>query len=118
MDYKYINTGYLESVSAGDAEIIKEIVELFTEQVVEVYDEMKSLYAAKDYQHLGLLAHKVKSSVSIMGMNDLANMLKTFELQAKDGAQAENFMTYIERFKTETDMAVKELEDLVKRRLK
>lgn len=118
MDYKYINTEYLESVAAGDTEIIREIVEMFRDQVAEVYDEMKSLYAAKDYHQLGLLAHKVKSSVSIMGMNDLAAMLKTFEIQAKDGTRAENFMSYIERFRSETETAVKELDDLVKNRFK
>ena len=37
---------------------------------------MKSLLAEKNYNSLGLLAHKAKSSVAIMGMNDLADMLK------------------------------------------
>ncbi len=49
--------------------------------------EMKSLLVSKNYTSLGLLAHKAKSSVAIMGMNDLAQMLKTFELQAKEGKE-------------------------------
>ena len=39
---------------------------------MEIYNEMKSLLAAKNYLHLGLLAHKAKSSVAIMGMKELA----------------------------------------------
>ena len=118
MVYKFINTEYLESVSGDDPEIIREIVDMFKEQVVEVYDGMKSLFAEKDYQSLGLLAHKVKSSVSIMGMNDLAIMLKSFELMAKEGKQPDKYLSYIERFREETGAAVTELDDLVKTRFK
>jgi HPt (histidine-containing phosphotransfer) domain-containing protein len=113
MDYKFINTEYLDSVSGGDPEIIREIVIIFKDQVIEIYNEMKSHFSAKNYNSLGLLAHKAKSSASIMGMNDLALMLKTFELQAREGKESELYESYITRYKTETEAAVKELEDLI-----
>ena len=113
MDYKFINTEYLDSVSGGDPEIIREIVIIFKDQVIEIYNEMKSHFSAKNYNSLGLLAHKAKSSASIMGMNDLALMLKTFELQAREGKKSELYESYITRYKTETEAAVKELEDLI-----
>jgi len=113
MDYKFINTEYLDSVSGGDPEIIREIVIMFKDQSIEIYNEMTSHFSEKNYVSLGLLAHKAKSSVAIMGMNDLALMLKTFELQAKEGKESELYESYIKRFKVETDAAVKELEDLV-----
>jgi HPt (histidine-containing phosphotransfer) domain-containing protein len=118
MDFKFINTEYLDSVSGGDNEVIREIVVLFSEQVVEFYNEMKKLLADKNYHNLGLLAHKAKSSVAIMGMSDLAGMLKTFELQAKDGSEADRYESYVERFGKDTAEAVKELDVLVNDRLK
>ena len=118
MNYKLINTKYLDSVSGGDDEIIHEIVDLFRDQVSEIYNEMKSLLEEKNYHSLGLLAHKAKSSVAIMGMNDLATMLKTFELQAKEGKDSDLYGSYIARFRDETKIAVSELEDLVKNPLK
>ncbi len=116
MDYKFINTEYLDSVSGGDLEIINEIVVMFKEQTVEIYNEMNSLLTAKNYTSLGLLAHKAKSSVAIMGMNDLAQMLKTFELQAKEGKESQLYDSYLKKFKTETGEAVIELEDLIIKR--
>jgi HPt (histidine-containing phosphotransfer) domain-containing protein len=113
MDYKFINTEYLDSVSGGDPDVIREIVIMFKDQSIEIYNEMTSLFSEKNYVPLGFLAHKAKSSVAIMGMNDLALMLKTFELQAKEGKESELYESYIKRFKVETDAAVKELEDLV-----
>jgi len=113
MDYKYINTEYLDSVSGGDNETFLEITAIFREQVNEFYNEMRSLLERREYHSLGLLAHKAKSSVAIMGMNDLAVMLKTFELQAKEGKEPEKYESYILRFRDETGEAVKELDDLV-----
>ena len=118
MDYKFIKTEYIESVSGGDPEIISELVSLFKEQAVEISEEMKALLEAKSYKLLGLLAHKAKSSVSIMGMDDLAVMLKTFELQARDEKESQLYESYIIRFSTETLGAINELEDLVNRQLK
>jgi HPt (histidine-containing phosphotransfer) domain-containing protein len=113
MDYKFINTEYLDSVSNGDLEIICEIVTMFKEQSVEIYKEMQSHFSAKDYKLLGLLAHKAKSSVLIMGMNDLGLMLKTFELQAREDKESDLYESYILRFKRETEAAITELDDLV-----
>lgn len=118
MDYKYINTEYLDSVSAGDNDIIIEIVTIFREQAVEFQNEMKDLLASKDYYSLGLLAHKAKSSVLIMGMNDLGALLKTFELQAKEGKETDKYESYIVKFVNDTNEAVKELDDLISNRIK
>jgi HPt (histidine-containing phosphotransfer) domain-containing protein len=117
MDYKFIKMEYLDSVSGGDPEIIREIVIMFKNQSIEIYNEMKSHLSENNYQSLGLLAHKAKSSVAIMGMNDLALMLKTFEFQAREGNESELYESYLTRFKTETEAAVIELEDLVNNRL-
>ncbi len=116
MKYRLINTEYLDSVSGGDNEIIIEIVGIFRDQVSEIYNEMMSLFADKNYNSLGMLAHKAKSSVAIMGMNELAIMLKTFELQAKEGTSSEEYVNYITRFRNDTKDALVELDDLINAR--
>lgn len=117
MNYNYINTEYIDSVSDGNIEIMAELVNMFRDQVAETVTEMKSLFEKKDYYSLGLLAHKAKSSVLIMGMNDLGALLKTFELQAREGAETDKYESYINRFDHDTGEAVKELDDVVNNRL-
>jgi HPt (histidine-containing phosphotransfer) domain-containing protein len=117
MEYKLINTEYLDSVSGGDNGIVIEIVSMFKEQADEIYNEMKVLLAGKKYEILGMLAHKAKSSVAIMGMNDLAQMLKSFELLAKEVKETEKYESFIERFRNETTEAVKELDDFISKKL-
>jgi HPt (histidine-containing phosphotransfer) domain-containing protein len=113
MDYKFIKTEYLDSVSEGNPEIIREIVMIFKDQTFEIYNEMIRLFSEKKHALLGLQAHKAKSSVAIMGMNDLSMMLKTFEHLAKEGKEEGLYESYISRFKADTDEAIIELEDLV-----
>lgn len=111
MNYKLINLEYLESVTSGDKDTIKELYVLFKDQVKEIAGEMKRLLGIKDYSNLGLLAHKAKSSVAILGMEDLASMLKTFELQAKNNEEPGKYSGYIEKYEHDTAEAVRELED-------
>jgi HPt (histidine-containing phosphotransfer) domain-containing protein len=79
---------------------------------------MKSHLVSKNYTSLGLLAHKAKSSVAIMGMTSLAEMLKTFELQAREGKEPQLYEHYLERFKNETEGAILELDSMIKNGLK
>ncbi len=113
VDFKFINTEYIETVSGGDKEIVKDLVSIFRDQADEFTAEMKLLLEKKDYFNLGLLAHKAKSSVAIVGMTDLAGLLKTFELEAKAGSNTGNYDGYISRFETETRKAVQELESYI-----
>jgi HPt (histidine-containing phosphotransfer) domain-containing protein len=112
--YKYINTSYIQSVAGDDKEIIHELVNLFREQVAEVSSEMKLLLEKKDYYNLGLLAHKAKSSVAIIGMADLASILKSFELEAKEGLNTGMYATYIARFESDAKGALEELDSFIK----
>ena len=111
MDYKFINPEYLESVTGGEISIVTELVDMFKEQVVEIHAEMESLYSQNEHRQLGLLAHKAKSSVAIMGMSALADMLKAFELSAKAGEGSEMYETYINKFHDDTQAAVIELDE-------
>jgi hypothetical protein len=53
-----------------------------------------------------------------MGMTSLAEMLKTFELQAREGKEPQLYEHYLERFKNETEGAILELDSMIKNGLK
>jgi HPt (histidine-containing phosphotransfer) domain-containing protein len=113
MDYKFINTEYLEMVAGSDSDLLKELISMFRDQVSEFNSEMKILLSEKNYHALGNLAHKAKSSVAIMGMDSLANMLKNFELQAREDKNTDRYQSYIVRFESDTKSALEELDTLI-----
>lgn len=110
---KYVDLSYLENMSGGSKELIKEMVEIFVAQIPEFILDMKNFLEKKDYQSLGLLAHKAKSSVAIMGMEELAQDLKDFELLAKDEQGIEKYPLFIDRFEKDCYKAIEELHKIV-----
>jgi len=98
-------------VTGGDKKAVAEILEMFREQVIEVTDNMKKFLEAGDYFNLAMIVHKVKSSVAILGMEQLENILKVFELQARQGDEKEKYRDYISRFEHDTSEAILELEN-------
>ncbi|MGQ1786611.1 MULTISPECIES: Hpt domain-containing protein [unclassified Saccharicrinis] len=83
-DYKYIDLSYLEGIAEGDKEIIKELVEIFLDQMPEFTDGFAESMTDKDWVKVAAIAHKAKSSVMSMGMEELGSIdLKNMELLAK-----------------------------------
>ena len=111
---KYINVEYIEEVCGGLKEIIVDMVDIFITQVPEFQQEMDQLLAEGKYLELGLLAHKAKSSVAIMGMEDLANKLKKLEINAKTEPDLRLLQEYVDSFKEQTDKALVELDEYIK----
>lgn len=110
---RLVNVTYIEEVCGGDKDIITEMVNIFIEQVPELSSEMESLYSKESYYDLGLIAHKAKSSVAIMGMEDLALKLKDLELKAKSGIEIEQYRGLINDFKEQTSEAIIELNQYI-----
>ncbi|NPA37238.1 MAG: Hpt domain-containing protein [Chlorobi bacterium] len=82
--FKIINLTYLESISDGDNEIIKELINIFIEQVPEFYEGFDESFENRDWLKIASFAHKAKSSVLSMGMEELGNKdLKNLELVCK-----------------------------------
>jgi HPt (histidine-containing phosphotransfer) domain-containing protein len=105
---------YLRNMSGGNQDLIIEMIGIFKSQVVEFAQSMDEYYKNKEYELLGRLAHKAKSSISIMGLNELAVDLKNFENLAKLGEEVEKYPLYIKKFKEETHEAIEELDEVVK----
>ena len=109
-----IDLTYLKNMSAGNKDLILEMIGIFKSQVVEFNQSMDVYYTNKQYELLGRLAHKAKSSISIMGLNELAADLKNFENLAKEGVEVEKYPGFIKKFKNETAEAIEELDEVVR----
>jgi HPt (histidine-containing phosphotransfer) domain-containing protein len=105
---------YLNNMSGGGSDIIKEMITIFISQTEEYIVDMQKLLKDKDYTALGKLAHKAKSSVAIMGMNDLAADLKSLELLTKDNKEVESYPVIVDKFVKMSKQAIIELSEHLK----
>jgi len=114
MDSEIINVSYIEEVCDNSSELIADMVEIFRDQVCEFGTSMKNMLKDEQYYELGLMAHKAKSSVAIMGMEQLARSLKELEANAKAGEKTDSYRKHVDDFIDQTGKAVKELEAYLK----
>lgn len=98
-------------MSDGNTELILEMIDIFTSQVEEFRNEMDVLYKRGDFENLGKLAHKAKSSVSIFGMTEISNKLKELEILCMKKKDTGSYPEIITKFKTDCSQAVSELID-------
>jgi HPt (histidine-containing phosphotransfer) domain-containing protein len=104
------NLDYLQTVTGGDTDTMKELILLFIDQVPEFTGNLRKHLEEKKYLDLGKEAHKAKSSVMIMGMNDLGHDLKSLQLATIAGTGVDTYAQHVERFEKECMVAIKELE--------
>jgi len=112
-DYKHINLDYLNEMSAGSKDLKRDLINMFIKQVPIFNEQMNSYYIEKDYLSLGKLAHKIKSSVAMMGIGELTTDMKTLENIAREGIDVEKYPIYINKFKKISSEAVKELQSIL-----
>jgi len=105
----FTNLNYLHTITEGDTASMRELILLFIEQVPEFIDNLKKLLAEERFLELGKEAHKAKSSVMIMGMDDLGHDLKTLQLDTISGIRKETYAQHVSRFEAECLAAVEEL---------
>lgn len=109
----FADLSYLESMSMGSQEMINEMIQIFLDQIPEFTDGLKDLLAKEDYVALGALAHKAKSSVAVMGMDDLAGKLKDLELRAKASQDIESYPALVNDFISQIEVTEKEFRAII-----
>ena len=108
-----INLSYLKEMTGGNQELVQEMIDIFKNQVEEFSHDMEEYLNEKDYLSLSKLAHKAKSSISIMGLDDLSSDMKVLENLAKSGKETEKYPLLVDKFKKETKTAVEELDEVL-----
>ncbi|HPF94380.1 MAG TPA: Hpt domain-containing protein [Tenuifilaceae bacterium] len=112
--YLYIDIEQINLVSDGNKELVSDLISMFKTQAVSFASELDKLYSIKDFVALGKLAHKIKGSVSTIGITNLAASMKELETIAKEGTNQEKCPILISEFKTVSQKALHELDHFIK----
>ncbi len=86
---KHTDLSYLKEMSGNDHGIIKEMIDIFIEQVPEFLEEVSLSFETQNWQALGAVAHKAKSSVRAMGMEKTGMYLEQLECFSKGNLKLE-----------------------------
>jgi DNA-binding response OmpR family regulator len=111
---KYVNLSYLRSVAENDNNIIIEFINIFKSQIPEFIEELNTAYNDKNWQVLGSVAHRAKSSVSMLGISELADDMKTLEICTKEQKEIDKYPLIISKFEKILNLVLHELDFIIK----
>lgn len=104
-----ISYAYLNEISGGDQDFQKEIVDTFLQEMVGEIDRMKAALAAKDWQQLGNVAHKVKAPIGMLCTDVMKDLVLKVEKNAKAEVNLDEVPMQVEQLLSYLDEAMVEL---------
>lgn len=81
---KIIDFNYLDEMSGGNTDFIKEIILIFKNEVPETIKKLNEFIETQNYIELAKAIHKYKSPAAMIGVKDLVNLLVEIEIILKD----------------------------------
>lgn len=92
------NLDYLRSVSGNNAEFIQEMIGTFLQTLPNILDEMEKAANTGAWEKLSRLAHQIKPSFTLMGLDVLRAKLLYIEEQGKSRGQTEELPALVSDF--------------------
>lgn len=105
----YTNLEYLKGIAGGDRDMMRLIVEKFLASTPEIIDAVKQSLAAGDQEQFARDLHKLKGSVSSMGMEQTTEQIKAIEHILKQGGDSSAIPDLTAQVIAETEGAMVEL---------
>jgi len=106
---KFTNIEYLKQVSGGDRMIMGKAISKFIETTPEMLNNMNQLLQDENYDELAKTAHKLKSSVAMMGMEEILKTIKNIEFVSKNRERLDALPVLVNRSRKMIQYAIEEL---------
>ncbi|MFW5759627.1 MAG: Hpt domain-containing protein [Cyclobacteriaceae bacterium] len=103
------NLSYLKSISDNDNLFVEEMINTFLEQTPDLIAEMKQLVREKNCFQVGRMAHRMKPSLTFMGMIDGQRLIKDIEYYSEDPGNCDKIIKLISMLQRECEIAYNEL---------
>ena len=100
---------YLEMVSDGDRDFIKQVVESFIDNNAKIIKSLKEEQAAKNWVGMGQLIHKIKPSLEMVGLTPLKEKIITAEANLKNETNIEETLPLVDEIIDNCQAAIEEL---------
>jgi HPt (histidine-containing phosphotransfer) domain-containing protein len=105
----YTNLSYLRLMADNDEEMVQTMLGMLLEELPEELDKIKALHEEKNWEELGKISHKMKSTLAFVGNEPMTNANKEIEQLAKSGAELDKIGSLIAILDHHAPAVLKEL---------
>ncbi len=107
-----IDFSYLKTVSNNNEEFIREIIDTFIDTIPEHLHQIKTCLRVNDWDEVARVVHKIKSSLSLLGLQDAKNLAIEIENYGKDQSQAAQFTEMVNSFIDSLQFEINHLKEI------
>ncbi len=106
---KVTNLSYLNSVCDGDQDFIRDMLETFIKNTPPILTEMKNMATNAEWEEVGNLAHKLKPSITFVGLERAKELVQTIEQSSKTENETKKLEALISDLSSIVKVAIEEL---------
>ncbi len=108
---RYVNLTFLEEHAFGNDAFVVKMIDLFMKQAPDLLRDLRQARAAEDWERVRFVAHKMKSSARMLGIEALTGVLQVVERHAGRGPRREDLPQRIEEAVAVCRAALEELRE-------
>ncbi|QSE96721.1 PAS domain-containing hybrid sensor histidine kinase/response regulator [Fulvivirga lutea] len=107
------NLKYLKSICDGDVKFMTEMIETFISNTPSTINEMQNWSDKADWEMVGKLAHKMKPSITFVGLEQAKSIIKEIEDSGKHNTNTDQIPSKINQLGELCQQAFKELRNAI-----
>ncbi len=109
------NLDYLRGVCNGDVDFMQEMINTFITKTPEMLLGMRESVQSSDWSQVGSIAHKLKPSITFMGIDRVKQLVKDIEESGKERKNIEELPGMVESLVTVCEAAIDDLKNKLER---
>lgn len=114
MEKQLYNLQSLREIVDNDEEEVKEMVQMFLDLAPATHSEMKEAYEEKNFEELGKLAHKLKTSIRLMEIAELEEEVLAVEKNSKENRNLNELGQLMDKINDVLPKAICQIRETVK----
>ena len=109
--YQHIDLNYLNDLSLGSKDFMQELITSFIKTTPDSIAKMQDCIGKQDWQQIGGIAHKLKTSFSFMGMENMVKVSKVLQDLGLNNKGLDKIPALVEEVVKEYPLAEAELKE-------
>lgn len=106
-----IDLTYLIEVSDNNSEFMIEMIDIFQAQTPGYVNQLEAALSIEDWKRVSEMAHKIKPTLTFMGVESAMLVMTSIESRARDGVDFEGIKADFEDIKEVLQIIYLKLED-------
>lgn len=111
---KILDLSYLNEISGGDTDFVKEMLELFLNTTTKEISQFDQLVAESNWVAVGNLAHKLKAPIQMLGATELFGLVRNLEFLGKENIDTDKIADTIVKIKKLVTILANEITEKLK----